>query len=131
MLTFDEFRETYGGTQDSEVQAYHRYFRDHAEVGDGATVWLWSDAHAYTIIKRTPKTLTLRRCRASLADGWKPEFIPGGFSVICVNDADQRWQYEEDPDGQIVRAYWSDRYGFRVDGCQVTPGRHEHYDYNF
>lgn len=136
MMNYREFRELhdYASTVNgvSIDKAYDIYFKDNAKVGDGATVHYWSDAHAYTIVKRTAKTLTLRRCKATLADGWKPEYIPGGFSVICTNDESQRWQYEEDEDGDIVKAHWSDTYGFRVNGClNVSFGRHEHYDYNF
>lgn len=112
MMTFKEFHEAHDWKSRVNgmdiVDAYNLYFRDNAKVGDGATVYLWSDAHAYTIIKRTAKTLTLRRCKATLADDWKPEFIPGGFSVICTNNEDQRWNYEEDEDGEIVKAHWSD-----------------------
>ena len=136
MMTFNEFREAHDW--ESYVNgmaihdAYELYFKENAKVGDGATVHLWSDAHAYTIIKRTANTLTLRRCKAKHANGWKPEWIPGGFSAICINDEDQRWEYEEDDDGEIKVAHWSKRNGFRVDGClHVTAGRHEHYDYNF
>ena len=135
MMTFKEFREAHD--YESKVngmwieEAYDLYFKENVKVGDGVTVHLYSDAHAYTVIKRTANTLTLRRCKATHADGWKPEYIPGGFSVICINDEDQRWQYEEDEDGEIVKANWSKR-GFRVYGsCYVTFGRHEHYDYNF
>lgn len=135
MMTFQEYREAHD--YESKVngmwieEAYDLYFKENAKVGDGVTVHLYSDAHAYTIIKRTANTLTLRRCKATIAKDWKPEFIPGGFSAICVNDSEQRWQYEEDEDGKIVKANWS-KHGFRVDGClYVTFGRHEHYDYNF
>lgn len=116
------------------VTSYNRtYFRDNAEIGDGATVHYYSDEEACTIIKRTAKTLTLRRCKATLANGWKPEWVPGGFSAICTNNEDQQWEYEENPDGRIFIARWSEaKQGFYAEGClYVTPGRREHYDYNF
>lgn len=136
MMSFKEFRELhdYASTVNGVDidMAYDIYFKENAKVGDGATVHLWSDSEAYTIIKRTAKTLTLRRCKAVLADGWKPEWISGGFSAICTNIESQRWKYEEDENGRIVKAYWSDTYGFRVNGSlRVMPGRHEYYDYNF
>lgn len=136
MMSFNEFREAHDWASyvdGLEIEkAYMAYFRENAQVGDGVTVHLWSDAHAYTIIKRTRNTLTLRRCKATLVKDWKPEFVPGGFSATCINSGDQRWIYEEDEDGSVVKAHWSDLHGFRVDGCCiVVPGRHEYYDYNF
>ena len=137
MMTYTEFRNAheneYRTCDGSMMDAYHLYFKENAQVGDGATVHLYSDAEAYTIIKRTANTLTLRRCKATHADGWKPEYIPGGFSAICINDHEQKWQYEEDENGAIVKANWSNRdCRFRVYGsCTVSYGRHERYDYNF
>ena len=115
---------------DKAVDAWHQYFRDEAKVGDGATVCLYTDRTAYTIIKRTPKSLTLRRCKAIRK--FTPEWIPGGFSAICTNNNDQEWEYEEDEKGRVVKAYWSDKYcRFRNNSLTVIPGRHEWFDYNF
>jgi hypothetical protein len=97
-------------------------------VGDGVTVCGWSDRHAYTVVARTAKTLTLQRDRATLIPDFKPEF--DGFH--CVNNIDQDYVYERDPNGGTERAYWSDtKDGFYVRGEPVITGRHEFYDYNF
>lgn len=105
------------------------------QVGDGVTLHLWSDAQAYTIIARTEKTLTIQRDKATYAPGYKPEYIPGGFSAICVNDADQEWVYERDPKGEIVKCHWSEklkRWQAGHDGSlRIGRGRHENYDHNF
>lgn len=107
-------------------------FKDTAKVGDGATVVYWTDRHAYTIIKRTANTLTLRRCKAILSPDFKPDFIPGGFCGTVINQDEQSYTYEEDEKGRVVKAYWSDKYKcFRFGGLRVVPGRHEFYDYNF
>ncbi len=107
-------------------------FKDTAKVGDGATVHYWTDAEAYTIIARTPNTLTLRRCKAILSPDFKPEFIPGGFFGTVINQNEQTYTYEEDENGRIIKAHWSNKYQcFRWDGLRVTKGRHEFYDYNF
>ena len=114
------------------IDKYAQYFRDNAEVGDGATVCYWTDRHAYTIIKRTAKTLTLQQDKAILDPEFKPEFIPGGFCAHCVNQADQTYQYDRNPNGRIIIAYWSKKKnGFYWQGLHVIPGRHEFYDYNF
>lgn len=136
MMTMSEFRwDELAGVIDGNRVAdeYYKYFREAVAVGDGVTVCLWSDRHAYTVIGKTPYTLKLRRCKATLKESYKPEFIPGGFSAICVNNSAQEYDYEEDPDGEIVTAYWSKkRNRYYVNGRQVvTQGRHEFYDYNF
>ena len=106
---------------------------NHLQVGDGATIYYWTDAHACTVIKRTAKTLTLRQDKATLKESFKPEFIVGGFCAHCVNQSEQEYDYEPDPDGRIFTAYWSEaKKGFYVERTlRVGPGRHEFYDYNF
>lgn len=103
------------------------------KVGDGVTVHYWSDAEAYTVIARTAKSLTLRRCKATLDPNFKPEFITGGFAAHCLNQCDQTYTYEEDENGAVVKAYYSKaKRGFFVQkSLRVTRGRHEFYDYNF
>ena len=79
------------------------------------------------------KTLRIQRDKATLADDYKPEFIPGGFAAHCTNNSSQHYDYARNPEGVIKTAYWSESSGcFRVGGAMVvTPGRHEFYDYNF
>lgn len=136
MKTFEEFQKEFEKAHPTArysdaVETYHStYFKESAEVGDGATVRLWSDSHAYTIIKRTPCTLTLRRCK-TIRD-FKPEWIIGGFSAICTNCEDQKWKYEEDEHGEIIVAHWSNKFQrFRYKDMFVSAGRSEYYDYNF
>lgn len=138
MITIREFKDQYMSGRDRfdgnlVSQKYGEYFRDNAQVGDGATVCYFSDAHAYTIIKRTAKTLTLQRDKATLKQSFKPEFIVGGFCAHCTNQSEQDYDYERDPNGGIEIARWSERKkGFYVNGClHVIPNRREFYDYNF
>lgn len=114
------------------VESWYRMFKERCKVGDGATIHYWSDAEAYTIIKKTPKTLVLRRCKATLSPDFKPEFILGGFSAHCTNQEEQTYIYEDNPDGEIIRVYWSEKEGRYKNGdLWVSPGRHKFYDYNF
>ena len=62
--------------------------------GDGATVCYYTDRHACTVIKRTPKTLTLRQDKAILDPSFKPDFIPGGFFGTVINQNEQSYTYE-------------------------------------
>lgn len=104
------------------------------KVGDGITLILYTDAHAYTIIKRTEKTLTIQRDKVSLKPNWKPEIIPGGFAGHCINQDEQEYDYESDLNGKIMTIHWSNKYqcwnaphGY----SRIRLGRHEFYDYNF
>lgn len=104
-----------------------------AKVGDGATINLWSDSHACTIIKVTKSTVTVRRDKAIRDPEFKPEWIIGGFSAHCTNQNEQQWTYEPDPDGEVSTFHWSRKYGsFGQPGnLRLSRGRHEFYDYNF
>lgn len=102
------------------------------EVGDGCTIHYWSDKEAYTVIKRTPKTITIQRDKATLDPSFKPEWIAGGFAGTCINQNEQTYTYERNPEGAIITAHWSEKYGcFKANGCYISNGRHEFYDYNF
>ena len=103
------------------------------QVGDGVTVNYWTDSQAYTVIKRTAKTLTLQRDKTVLDPSFNPIFIPGGFCGTVINQDEQCYSYEPDKDGRIRKAYWSSaKSGFYVEKClRCSKGRHEFYDYNF
>lgn len=139
IMSIAKFRNTVleprvGRTHDGNliVREYERYIKENVEVGDGMTLCLWSDRHAYTVIKKTKTTVTLRRCKATLNPNWKPEWIPGGFAAHCTNQNEQTYTYEEDPQGEVITAHWSEKKsGYYHKGCHVIPGRHEFYDYNF
>ena len=114
---------------------YRRELNREIEVGDGVTMYLWSDAHACTVIAKTAKTITIQRDKAIRDPIFTPEWVPGGFSAICTNSDEQSWTYERNPDGEIIRCRWSEkngRYQTGSDGSiKIGIGRHEHYDYNF
>ena len=106
------------------------YFQD--EYTDSATIHLYTDSHAYSIIKRAAKTITLQRDKATLKKSWKPNMIPGGFSAYCTNQYSQEYDYERDPDGATVTCRWSEKYhNYVYKNLTIYPGRHEFYDYNF
>ena len=128
----NRFHELHGETQMLDTQIRTERNRE-IEVGDGVTVTYWSDREAYTVIRKTTKTITIQRDKAILADDFKPEFITGGFSAHCTNNADQHYVYLRDPNGETKVARWSEKHGcYRVDGTlRVSVGRHEFYDYNY
>lgn len=114
---------------------YHKELNREIEVGDGVTMYLYSDRKAYTVIAKTAKTITIQRDKAIRDPNFKPEWVPGGFSAICVNSNDQNWTYERNPDGEIIRCRWSEKNGRYQTGSDgsiaIGRGRHEYYDYNF
>ena len=102
------------------------------KVGDGITLSYYSDKHAYTIISRTNKTITIQRDKATLNKNFKPEIIPGGFAGRCINQEEQTYTYERDKEGRTLTLRWSNKYGeFTCKEARVANGRHEFYDYNF
>jgi len=102
------------------------------QVGDGVTVCLWSDRHAGTIIKRTPKTIVIQEDKATLSPDFKPEFSIGGFCAHCTNQSEQSYTYEKDERGSIYTARWSEkRKRFVCYDKVVMLGRHKFHDYNF
>lgn len=131
----DQFMEITcnGDVLDELMRPYTKMLWDGIEVGDGVTVNYYTDRKAYTVIKRTKKTLTIRRCKVKRAEGFKPDWVLGGFSAICLNNEDQEWVYEEDENGRIMVAHWSEKWcRFMADHTLTcSPGRHEFYDYNF
>lgn len=91
------------------------------KVGDGITLCLYSDSHAYTVIKRTAKTITIQQDKAIRTDGF-------GLSDY------QTYRYEPNKTGEIMKIRWSNKYerwsipsGYRG----ILLGRHEYYDYSF
>lgn len=106
---------------------------DEAEIGDGVTVHYYSDADAGTIIARTEKTLTIQMDKATLLNGSELEFIPGGFAAHCSNQRIQKYSYERNLEGHIMKVTRRKNGEYKVQGStnSVTEGRHKFYDYNF
>ena len=104
-----------------------------AKVGDGATINLYTDRHACTIVKVTKTTITVRRDKAILNPNFRPEFIVGGFAAHCTNQDEQSYTYEPDEDGDLRTFHWSKKYNQYGTPSNLTlsRGRHEYYDYNF
>jgi hypothetical protein len=115
-------------------------------VGDGVSVSVWTDVHAYTIIKKTATTITLRQDDATLLNHDELNFIPGGFAAHCDNQHVQRYGYQSNPEGAVVKITlrrWKDdegnerrkwkRAGIRTfePGGNAYAGRRAFHDFNF
>ena len=102
-------------------------------AGDGATICHHSDRVACTVARVTPSGNTLYlQPDIATPDGWRPEFIPGGFAGHCVNNDSQSYTYEADPAAPLYRATRRKDGRFRTsNGEPVIPGRHHFRDHNF
>lgn len=132
---YDKYGRQFGEDIRSLERAIHTEMNREVEVGDGVTMYLYSDAYACTVIAKTAKTITVQRDKATLDPNFKPEFVPGGFAAHCTNQDEQSYTYERDPNGEITKCYCSEKKGrFTTGGDQsikIGLGRHEFYDYNF
>ena len=118
--------------RDDALEKLKRQAHEELAVGDGVTVNLYSDRHAYTVIKRTASSITIQRDKATLDPSFKPEIMPGGFAGHCTNNNDQSYIYSRDKNGSILTLRFSKkRERFMYLGAPISIGRHEFYDYNF
>lgn len=101
------------------------------KVGDGATVHIGSDASAWTVVSRTPKTMWLQGDTATLDPDFKPDFHPGGFVGHVSNQHQQSYTYERNPQGPKCKAILTQKGWRTTAGLPVSAGRRAFYDYNF
>ncbi len=104
-----------------------------AKPGDGTTICHHSDRTACTVVRvsASGKTVHIQEDHATL-DNWKPEFVAGGFAGHCVNNAEQRYTYQPNPQGVIHRASLRKDGRYRTTNRErVISGRHQFHDYNF
>ncbi len=93
-------------------------------VGEGATILMWTDRHAYTVteVSKDGKKVTIRRDKAVRTDGYG------------MSDA-QQYRYEAGDDCDIVKiayrwGYW--RNATSNGKVNIVFGiRNEYYDYSF
>ncbi len=94
-----------------------------AEVGMGATMLMWTDRHAYTIIEvaKNGKSFVMQQDTARRTDN-------NGMSEC------QTWDFTRNPEGAKVTVRMSKK-GWRVGGMKgnkVLVGvRDEHFDFSF
>jgi hypothetical protein len=136
---------THTAERTAEINAYADRISALA-IGEGVTVSVWTDAEAYTLIKRTATTMTLREDKATRNPNFKPEIVAGGFIGHCINQHEQTYTYEPDLAGVTIKVSlrrWTDEEGNErrrwkkvgtgtfERGGNVYPGRSKFHDYNF
>ena len=107
-------------------------------IGSGATVVMWTDRMAYTVIEVSPsgKQMKIQRDIATLINKDELKVNVGGFAANVSGE--QKYTYEPDPTGDIrtvrfVISKMRPQGVWKADkfGIAVAPGRAEFYDYNF
>ena len=95
----------------------------------------YSDVNPFEIVRRvSEKTIDIRAMDSEQDPTWKPEFVAGGFSAVCLNNCEQRWIITPNENGEVVRirkhssGVWKDKHGRRY-SLADTPQKF--YDYNF
>jgi hypothetical protein len=116
------------------------------DIGEGVSVSGWTDVAAFTIVKKTPTTMTLQSDISLLTNLDELKFHAGGFVAHCSNQETQRYSYHQDPDGHKIKISlrkWLDAEGnerrkwkrvgsgtFEM-GSNAYAGRRAYRDFNF
>lgn len=94
-----------------------------------------SDVYPFEVVNTVSmKTLEIRPMGYKLTEGWKPEFILGGFAGHCTNQQSQTYDYHQLPDEPVIRIRkhkndkWFDKSGNRY---VLSEKPRRFYDYNF
>jgi len=121
---------------------HERYPYDVFQVGDRCNYKMHTDVRPCTVIEvtRGGAHVIVRFDKAELAEGERPNIIPGGFAGHCTNQHSLKYDITEDPDGvtaTFTLRKWRGRYvwtpkGGSPDGVQrLRKGWRYFYDYNF
>ena len=78
------------------------------EIKKFATYCGWTDREPFEVVRAiSDQTVEIRAMDAVRNPDWKPEWVVGGFSGVCVNDKEQRWIITSNPDNPVSRIRWS------------------------
>jgi len=95
----------------------------------------YSDVDPYEIVRRiSDKTLEIREMDAERDPDYKPEFVVGGFSAVCLNQRDQKWIMTSKPNARVIRIRLrKDGRWYDANDNRYTLGVRpiKFYDYNF
>jgi hypothetical protein len=94
----------------------------------------YTDIDPYEVVRVvSDKTLEIRGMKSERPESFKPEFVIGGFSAVCINQLDQEWVITPDAEAPVLRirkgkSGWKDAFGgkYRLGDEPVR-----FYDYNF
>ena len=95
----------------------------------------YTDIYPCEVVKSiSAKTVDIREMDAVMSEGWRPDFISGGFAGHCSNQYEQKWAITSNVKAPVVRIRlsknngWQDKYGHKYD---LADAPRKFYDYNF
>jgi len=94
----------------------------------------YSDVNPFEIVRRvSDKTVEIRSMKAERDPDWKPDFVPGGFSAVCLNINSQKWVITSDESAKVFRIRlgkrgWKDAKRNRY---ELSDKPFKFYDFNF
>lgn len=110
------------------------------KVGDGATIFGWSDQHAATIISisKSKRAVIIQEDTATLLNGYnsgQPDaliMVSGGFAGHTTGT--QRWEFKPNPQGSQHRVSLRKNGKWIISGTKtpvILGVRNHYYDFNF
>ena len=99
-----------------------------------ANHYSYTDINPFEIVRRiSDKTIEIREMAAERDESVKLEWVPGGFSAICLNDHAQKWHISSDPTAKVIRIRlgkngWKDKHGRQF---SLSDKPKKYYDHNF
>lgn len=103
--------------------------KDNAEVGMGITLHSWTDSNPYTIIRISGQRIYIQADKVVQLTA--PQHVPGGFSGVCINNREIKYDISPDPAGYKTCLYPKKDGTYYNEKKPVTIGRYYFYDYNF
>ena len=95
----------------------------------------WSDIEPFEVVRViSDKTIEVREMDAERDESVKMQYVAGGFSAICTNDHEQKWNIKSNPANPVIRIRlsvnkgWQDKHGRRFD---LSDKPVKYYDHNF
>jgi len=100
--------------------------------GRYVTECLYSDSHAWKVIKKTKRTMTVAAVEVERDPEWKPEIHAGGFAGHCSNQHQQTWLFSRVNRDLTTTIRLNKKGQWVHKGTRFIRGvAKEFYDYNF
>ena len=81
----------------------------------------YTDVNPFEVVRViSDKTIEIRAMKAERDPSFKPEFVPGGFSAVCLNDCQQKWIITSDDTAKVIRIRLGKK-GWRRLQFNLTP----------
>jgi hypothetical protein len=114
------------------LAAVNQHFMNYSQfsqelVGKFVNRYLYTDIqHVGKIVSLKGKTILLVELYEKSENKTKMEFVTGGFSAICLNDSEQKYDFS--PTGEVVEIRFSKQF---LKQNRIEDKPREYYDFNF